>query len=103
MRLSMLTLLCTICALSVLSTNAHGAERQKEKQLIDGKNISITTRQELTFKARADADVKTRELWYRRAHSLTRVALRYTYFHLDQRTVHNLSITVCAAWIGGNE
>ena len=60
MRLSILLILCTFC------TFATSAERQKEKQLVGGKNISITTRQELTFKARADADVKTRELWYRR-------------------------------------
>lgn len=52
-----------LCLLTIAVT---AAERQKETQLVNGSNVPLTTRTELTFGARADADVKTRELWYRR-------------------------------------
>ncbi len=36
-----------------------------EAEVIDGKSVSVTLKKELSFNVQADADVKTRELWYR--------------------------------------
>ncbi len=36
-----------------------------EAEVIDGKTIPVTPKKELSFSVPADADVKTRELWYR--------------------------------------
>ncbi len=63
----MRTCLSLSLMLCLLVVSAPSAERKKEKQLVNGSNIVLTTRQDLTFgNARSDADVKTRELWFRR-------------------------------------
>lgn len=54
------TLALALCATGTLVA----ADLPRERHTVDQRQLPVTNRTELTFKARADADVKTRELWY---------------------------------------
>lgn len=65
--LTTLALSLFICASTFNTADTAENERKKERHTIGGTAVPLTTRQELTFKgARSDADVRTRELWFRR-------------------------------------
>lgn len=53
-------------ALSSLLASIAAADLPREKHVVDKKPLPVTAKNELTFKARSDADVKVRELWYAR-------------------------------------
>lgn len=54
-------LLCTALACGSLVA----AELEKEPALVDGKRVPLTSKAEIAIGARQDAEIKTRELWYR--------------------------------------
>jgi hypothetical protein len=57
---------CSAVLLAIAAGGLGAAELAKETQLVDQRQVRLTNRAELTFEAREDADVKTRELWYAR-------------------------------------
>jgi len=56
-----------ICTLLVALTAVLGAvELPREAHTVAGKPLPVSAKNEITISARTDADVRTRELWYRR-------------------------------------
>lgn len=62
-----LALVGSLLPLAAATAPVAPAERATERQTIGEKQVPVSARKEITIAGRQDADVKTRELWYRQA------------------------------------